>query len=431
MTEIKREITPVEEYNRQGKILYSMDKYKETLSFYSKAEKADPMFIQTYFNLAEAYVMLDRYEEAKKSLKRAQMIDKNNGEIYFHFGNIALLEENINEAKQHFANALVLGYRNPYLYMNLGTAYEDVGDNEAALSNYNKAIQIDKYFAPAWMNKLGIYMDQEQFSEALSVSESIIELFPDMFEGYHFKFAILMQLGNKADAKEILDRALIIFPDDPGFKMDMVHYLGLVQKYEEAESLLDKEFGSEPDFVIYSKVKIQLLLQQDKIPDAMEFAEKTLAENFDEEINFMLTNIYFTLKQYGKAIAATEKTLEKKSQSGYYYTALYFNALAHKKNGDDTADMFSMAVNELRTACSQNPGMIDLYIYRALCYKELKEYERANEMVEYLMALSDKEQPEVLLIRAEINKEMGNTEAYEADRSAALKLNPQLEKLIM
>ena len=74
MDNIEREITQAEEYNQQGRVLYSMDKYEDAISFYLKAEKEDPMLIQTYFNLTESYVMLDRFDEAKKSLKRAQLI---------------------------------------------------------------------------------------------------------------------------------------------------------------------------------------------------------------------------------------------------------------------------------------------------------------------------------------------------------------------
>lgn len=225
MDNIEREITQAEEYNQQGRVLYSMDKYEDAISFYLKAEKEDPMLIQTYFNLTESYVMLDRFDEAKKALKRAQLINKNNGEIFSTLEIIALLEENVDEGKQHYAKAVSLGYTNPYIYMNLGSAYEDLGDLESALSSYNKAIQLDKHFASAWLKKLELYLAQEQYSEALSVSDSMIELLPDKFEGYHYKFAILMELGSKADAKAVLDQALAMFPDDPGFKLDMVHFL--------------------------------------------------------------------------------------------------------------------------------------------------------------------------------------------------------------
>ncbi len=430
MNDTEHEMSLAEEYNQQGRALYSLDKYEDAISFYRKAEKADPMCIQTYFNLTESYVMLDEYDEARKALKRAQLLDKNNGEIYFHLGNISLLEEDVDEAKRQFAKAVAQGYQNPYIYMNLGSAYEDLGDLEAAMVSYNKAIQLDKYFASAWLKKLELYLGQEQYSEALSVTDSMIELLPDKFEGYHYRFAILMELGKTEEAKTALDKALTLFPDDPGFQLDMVHYLEYNGKLEEAEKLLDTYFQEAPGSADYAKLKIQLMVRQNKFAEAAEFAEKTAAVTFDEELNFYLTNIYFSLEQYEKAVAVTEDTIREKSMNEFYYTARYFNALAHKKLGEDASAFFAETVKELRMACSHNPGMIDLYVYRALCYKELKDFDRAFEMVDYILAV-DEELPEALLIRAEINKDLGKMEEYEKDRAEALRRNPKLEKMFL
>ena len=426
----EREVSFCEEYNQRGRVLYSMDKYEDAIAQYLKAEKADPMSIQTYFNLTEAYVMLDRYEEAKKALKRAQLIEKNNGEIWFHLGNIAMLEGNFDEGKQYYAKAVSCGYQNPYIYMNLGSAYEDLGDLESALSSYNKAFQLDKYFASAWLKKLELYLAQEQYSEALSVSESMMEFLPDKFEGYHYKFAILMELGNKDEAKMVLDKALELFPDDPGFKLDMVHFLEDANQFAEAEKLLDESFFEAPNSADYARLKVQLLLKQEKLVEASELAEKTLAVTFDEELNFFLSNIYFSLEQYQKAIVATARTIQEKSKTAYYYTALYFHALAHKKLGEDATELFKEAIQELRLACSNNPGMVDLYIYRALCYREIKDYERAYEMIDYILAITE-DAAEALLIRAEINKDLGKMEEYKADRSEALRRNPRLANVAM
>lgn len=426
----EREVSFCEEYNQRGRVLYSMDKYEDAIAQYLKAEKADPMSIQTYFNLTEAYVMLDRYEEAKKALKRAQLIEKNNGEIWFHLGNIAMLEGNFDEGKQYYAKAVSCGYQNPYIYMNLGSAYEDLGDLESALSSYNKAIQLDKYFASAWLKKLELYLAQEQYSEALSVSESMMEFLPDKFEGYHYKFAILMELGNKDEAKMVLDKALELFPDDPGFKLDMVHFLEDANQFAEAEKLLDESFFEAPNSADYARLKVQLLLKQEKLVEASELAEKTLSVTFDEELNFFLSNIYFSLEQYQKAIVATARTIQEKSKTAYYYTALYFHALAHKKLGEDATELFKEAIQELRLACSNNPGMVDLYIYRALCYREIKDYERAYEMIDYILAITE-DAAEALLIRAEINKDLGKMEEYKADRSEALRRNPRLANVAM
>ena len=424
------EFTQADEYNQQGKVLYSLDKYEESIAFFLKAEQADPMKIQTYFNLTEAYVMLDRFSDAKKALKRAQMVDKNNGEIYFHLGNIVLLEGQINEGKQHYAKAVTLGFANPYIYMNLGSAYEDLRDIDSALSSYNKAIQLDRFFAPAWLKKLELFLQTDQYSEALSVSDSMINFFPDKFEGYHYKFAILMESGDTIEAKNVLDRALELFPDDPGFIQDKIRYFEAVGSYSDAEKLLDQYFFEAPDSAEYSKMKIELLVKQEKFDEAVLLAETVLDKCFDEKLNYYLTTIYLGMNAFDKVIRSTEMAIREKTNSLFYYTALYFNALAHKRNGENAAKMFENAIKELRQACSQNPGVVDLYIYRALCYRELKNYERAYEMIDYILAL-DITSAEALLIRSELNKDLGKMKEYEKDRKEALARNPKLENMIM
>ena len=62
----EKDISLVEEYNQQGRVLYSLDKYEEAIPYYIKAEEEEPTYIQTYFNLTEVYVMLDRFDEARK-----------------------------------------------------------------------------------------------------------------------------------------------------------------------------------------------------------------------------------------------------------------------------------------------------------------------------------------------------------------------------
>lgn len=56
-----------------------------------------------------------------------------------------------------------------------------------------------------------------------------------------------------------------------------------------------------------------------------------------------------------------------------------------------------------------NPSRLDAYLFRAICYKDIKNYKRALEMLNYILAL----QPQLgscHLIKAEIYKEMGDKE---------------------
>ena len=88
---MEKELSLVAEYNEQGRSLYAVDKYDEALKMYKKAEEEDPMYIETYLNMGELYIMQDKFEEAKKELKKVFLVDKTNGEANFHLGNIAYI----------------------------------------------------------------------------------------------------------------------------------------------------------------------------------------------------------------------------------------------------------------------------------------------------------------------------------------------------
>ena len=51
-------------------------------------------------------------------------------------------------------------------------------------------------------------------------------------------------------------------------------------------------------------------------------------------------------------------------------------------------------------------------------------------MVDYILAIPE-DAAEALLIRSELNKDLGKMAEYEADRNEALKRNPKLTNVIM
>lgn len=430
-TELDSAMDLAVEYNQNGKALYSVNKYEEAIAFYKKAEKSEPMYLQTYFNLAESYAMSDQYEEAKAALKKAELVDKKNGEIFFHLGNIALLQGNLEEGKFNFNKALSLDFKNIYIFMNLGSACADAGDFVGAINNFNKAIQMDKFFPEAWFFKMKVYMSQNELKEALDIASSMMDLFPDKFEGYHYKFILLAQLGKENEAEDTLNLAIKQFPDDPGFILDKIALLEKKGEYAEAEALLDKAFFEAPNSVEYAKIKVQLLLKQNKIEEATQAARSALETVHDDELAILLANVLMAKEQYEVAIEFLNKIIEKKRKTKYYYSALYFHAVASKKNGYTSTDLFESALIELRTACLANQGNVDYFIFRALAYKEIKNYDRAYEMVEYVMALSNKATAEALIVRAEIHKALNKMDEYHADRNKALEMNESLRAMIM
>lgn len=381
----------LKELNEQGKTLFSCDKYDEAIKKYEQAIAENPMYLLSYFNACEAYVMSDKFEDAKKMMKKVLMVDKNNGEAFFHLGNIALLEENYEEGKIQYAKAINAGNDTPQIYINLASVAEERDEWDEAISYYTKAIVRDRTCYQAKIRKIQIYLMLNKTSEALNSAEDLIETNPEIFEGHHFKFVILTTLGKHEEASATLDKAQRLFPDDQGFVLDRVKLLELQKKYIDALDLLesiDKEII--PEGVFYIE-KARLLIALKQINEARIFLEEYRGEEAISEIQKILIIIYLEEQNFEGVFKCADRIIALEEFDANYFTALYFKAFALKKMGESAkADAaYENAAKLMQQACSINSGVFDLYIYRAICYRELKQFDKANDMLDYVEAVDD------------------------------------------
>ncbi|MBC8059802.1 MAG: tetratricopeptide repeat protein [Clostridiaceae bacterium] len=414
-------VSQVEEYNQQGKVLYSLEKYNEAIEMYRKGESEDPMYKDTYFNLGEAYVMLDQYDKAKESFNKVILIDKKSGITYFHLGNVEFLLGNNDLGREYYAKAINNEYDDAQLYVNLATIAEEVSNNGEAIKNYNKAIARDKFRVDAKLRKALIYIGESKYDEALQTLDNMLEFNPEIFEGHHYKALVNIEMGNYSEAERTLEKASSLFPDDDGFAFDRIILLEKQEKYDEALNLINVRYGdSQERNILLEKAKI--LLAKEKIDEATTLFEqvKETEEVFDDETRFYLINIYINTNKVEKALSCSEDIITNAEKNSFYFAAIYYKALCLTKLGRvfEAKVAYEEAIKIFRFASSSNPGMLDLVIYRALCYKELRDYNKALEMVNYLIAISE-DMGEAYLIRAEIYQELNEIDKADADRSAA------------
>lgn len=75
------------------------------------------------------------------------------------------------QAEEHWQDALSWGH--------LAISLEGVGDIEACIANYHKALELDPDYALAWFNLGGVYWNAKMFGEAADVWLQALEKFPD------------------------------------------------------------------------------------------------------------------------------------------------------------------------------------------------------------------------------------------------------------
>ncbi len=97
-------------------------------------------------------------------------------------------------------------------------------DYDSALIYFNKAIEIDKSYYVPYSNMTGIYLNKKQFDKALQVSDKVIEIKPDLAEGWSFAGMLYDSQGDSLTANKYYRKSIEIFDDrikNPEKKKDL------------------------------------------------------------------------------------------------------------------------------------------------------------------------------------------------------------------
>ena len=97
-------------------------------------------------------------------------------------------------------------------YYNRGFAYEQQNNLLQAISDYTKAIEIDRNFAMAYTNRGVVYGKQGNLSEAIPDLNKAIEINPNLAEPYNNRGHVYSAQGNLSEAASDYTKAIKINP---------------------------------------------------------------------------------------------------------------------------------------------------------------------------------------------------------------------------
>lgn len=423
-----------EEYQKMGQNLLGAEKPSEAIAMLDKSLKIDPMNKEAYILKGICCAELEKYDEAKLNFKNALKIDKAFGDAYFQLGNIAFLENDDSQGMKYYNEAVSYGYDRPEVYFNLGLVYEEQDKYDEALRNYSRAIKQDEMNAGYWIRKISLQIYIAKYEEALQNLEKFRVLFPDSYEGYHLTAAVYTMQAKYDEADTVLKRALDMFPDDKDLLFDRMRLLVTKGDTEGALELLEtaKSMGctdEEQKEILLNEGKIYAQKEQlDKSEECFVKALKTgTAGESDSEIRYFLMNVYLVNKEFEKLKSTAQQADRKAVNDPYSLCAVYFECVAEKGLGSAGFEKKYMdAVRYFRNISLNDPSRIDAYLFRAMCYKDIKNYEKALESVDYVLTL-DPENAQMHQIKGNILSEMEGrsaeaTEEYRVAKQAGFQM---------
>ncbi len=430
MDEIRLE---AQDLNQQGVMLLKSGNHEAAKAKFDKAIEIDPMLMDSYKNCGDYYMSMQKYQEAKNMYKKALLIEKN-GLLYFLYGNACFMNDELHEGLENYNMAISEGFDGEEMMFFMGMAYEHLNDDNMALRYFRKACIKNPSRPDYIVKKIGVLVRLGMYESANESTDELLAKAPEMFDGYHIKTQLLLHEEKYDEAITFAKAASERFPEDSDLLYDYAKALSLAKKLEEAIKVID----SAKAMKYFADAKRQFVLLEGQIFAECNNYEKAIAccdecialeaeSGFDGEARFMLMNLYLAEPNYQKAFDQAVEIVKQDAEDLYYYAALYYRPFCSKQlgNSDEASKFYKEANSIYRLATLKNPAAIDIYLYRAMCLKDMEEYDKSLEMLDFIAGLSN-QIAEVHTIRADIYRIQGRKSLAEEELQKAYQIKPEL-----
>lgn len=420
--------------NQQGVLLAKLGNIQMAVDKYQRAIDIDPMLIDSYKNLGDLYLRTEDYQQAKNYYKKALLIEKR-GDLYFQYGNACFMNDESHEGLEYYNLALASGFDSDEMLFFMGMAYEHMNDDRMALRYFQKALIKNPSRPDYKVKKISTLLKLNMLEEAKKAVDELLLNDPELYDGYHMKIAILADEKKYEEAEKFAEMASGKFPEDGDLLYDYANVLALNNKFEKAFKVIEN--AKKMKYFENLKAKFTLLeaeiyAEQENIEYSIEKCKECIDMERNGEVfsatRFMLMNLSIYINDYPCALEQTEKIIEANNQDSYYCAALYFRPFCYFKMERGEADKYyNEAISMYRLLTIKNPDFFEAYLYRAMCLKDIKKYDEAVEILEFIENLNN-EIAEIYTIKADVYKLMGNEALMKEALEKAYELKPELKE---
>jgi superkiller protein 3 len=181
------------------------------------AYKNNPENYGVILNYGNLLVETGNLEEGIAFLQKAVGIIDTDPDAWMHLGLAYTIKREFQKALEYYEKALTLDKTNAWIHDSLGfihfSIFQKTGNtenNDAALENFRKAIELDPRLASAYNGLGGAYKAEGQLDKAISAWEKSLEIDKDYtFPLYNLGVAYL-QKGDKNRAVRYFERYLYL-----------------------------------------------------------------------------------------------------------------------------------------------------------------------------------------------------------------------------
>ena len=236
-----------------GNLYSSVGELADAERSFRRALEIDPNNSESYMGLGEVYTRLNRPNDAEKSLRQAIGLHPGDWAPYNRLGNFLYYQGRYAEAAEQYRYATALDRSNSNAYSNLGAAYMLAGHFEAALTAFQRSIEINPK-ATAYSNLGLMHYYLGQYDESIENHRNAVSLEPNDHVSRSNLGDALWNSGDREGARVVFREAQLLAedafdvnPNDPFTIMNLAWIHAMLDDGSEARTLMDRARSLAPD----------------------------------------------------------------------------------------------------------------------------------------------------------------------------------------
>ena len=218
---------------------------------------------------------------------------------------------NLQNAQDYYQKVLEIDPNYAPAYNNLGTIFQQLDNNQKAIKSYKKTIEIDPNYAIAHYNLGVIFQKLKENQKAKDCYEKAIEINPNHTNAHNNLGVIFQELKENQKAKNCFEKAIEIDPDHANAHNSLGFIIAAQGEHQKAKSFFEKAIEINPNYSD-AHYNLGVVFQgSGEYQKAKSFYEKAIEINSNyADAHNNLGNLFLELGENQKAKECFEKTIE-------------------------------------------------------------------------------------------------------------------------
>ena len=381
-------------YYKRGEIYLQQDRLDEASKSFRMLLGISPEWIYTYYGLGLVHLKREELNAARAVFEKVIRRNEEFAPAYFKLGQVLASENHFEEALKAYADAAKYQAYTAEVLYELGVIFAQKGEPDGAIDLYRRAIAIAPDYAPAHLQLGDIYYVNNQHDLAIEHYRRAFQANPAIRDYFIERLAPYHAGGMAIDAaKSLLDRTLVLNPDDPrGYfyyaqlEVDAGNPSAAIQYYEKTIELIEAEkshvdAGLPVDNVLDAYVSLgNLYYQRGDHQSAATAYRRAIELDPERERHFLdQGKTAYDAEQFDQAIEPLNKFLLIYPE---HIEATYILGRSYEARGD-----LNNALQRYVHATQLEPHYQDVLMRIAEIYRKLHNPQSALVTLEKLIAI--------------------------------------------